>query len=82
MKRLNLELTIRLALIDTRGTGEAQGPSTGFRTMNSNIMSAISGEKEYDTVYPAGCDQDSTQGTPDVSLLDFKSFIVGPLHVI
>ncbi|KAF2164328.1 carbohydrate esterase family 5 protein [Zasmidium cellare ATCC 36951] len=53
-------------LIDTRGTGEAQGPSAGFRTMNSNIMSQVSGGKEYDTVYPAGSNQDSSAGTQDI----------------
>ncbi|KAK4499536.1 hypothetical protein PRZ48_010052 [Zasmidium cellare] len=53
-------------LIDTRGTGEPQGPSAGFRTMNSNIMSQVSGGKEYDTVYPAGSNQDSSAGTQDI----------------
>lgn len=57
-------------LIDTRGTGEAQGPSSGFRTMNSNIMSKLAGGKEYDTVYPASADQDSSAGTQDVGLRD------------
>ncbi|EMC96088.1 carbohydrate esterase family 5 protein [Baudoinia panamericana UAMH 10762] len=53
-------------LIDTRGTGEAQGPSAGFRTMNSNIRSQIPGGTEYDTVYPAGSNQDSSAGTQDI----------------
>ncbi|CAD0085109.1 unnamed protein product [Aureobasidium mustum] len=53
-------------LIDTRGTGEAQGPSAGFITMNRNIMSQVSGGKEYDTVYPAGSNQDSSSGTADI----------------
>lgn len=54
-------------LIDTRGTAEAQGPSIAFKTMNSNILSKVSGGKEYDTVYPAAADQVSTAATTDVS---------------
>ncbi|KAK3671098.1 hypothetical protein LTR78_009059 [Recurvomyces mirabilis] len=50
-------------LIDTRGTGEAQGPSAGFRTMNSHIRSQVSGGQEYDTVYPADASQNSASGT-------------------
>jgi hypothetical protein len=53
-------------IIDTRGTGEAQGPSAGFRTMNSRIMSQVSGGKEYDTVYAAGSSQNSAAGTADI----------------
>lgn len=34
--------------------------------MNSNIMSQVSGGKEYDTVYPAGSNQDSSSGTTDI----------------
>lgn len=56
----------KYTIIDTRGTGEAQGPSAGFRTMNSNIMSQVSGGEEYDTKYPAGADQNSSQGTADI----------------
>ncbi|KAK5108893.1 hypothetical protein LTR62_007695 [Meristemomyces frigidus] len=53
-------------IIDTRGTGELQGPSAGFQTMNSNIRSAVPGGKEYDTVYAADASQDSTAGTTDI----------------
>ncbi|KAF7196280.1 putative cutinase 1 [Pseudocercospora fuligena] len=53
-------------LINTRGTGEAQGPSAGFRTMNANIQSQVSGGKVYNTVYPAGANQQSQQGTQDI----------------
>jgi hypothetical protein len=53
-------------IINTRGTGEAQGPSAGFRTMNSRITTALSGGKIYNTVYPAGSNQDSTAGTQDI----------------
>lgn len=34
--------------------------------MNTNIMSQVSGGKEYDTVYPAGVSQDSSAGTQDI----------------
>ncbi|CDS00018.1 uncharacterized protein SPSC_02694 [Sporisorium scitamineum] len=53
-------------IIDTRGTGEAQGPSAGFRTMNSRIRSTVSGGSEYDTVYPADYSQNSASGTADI----------------
>ncbi|SJX62705.1 uncharacterized protein SRS1_21047 [Sporisorium reilianum f. sp. reilianum] len=53
-------------IIDTRGTGEFQGPSAGFRTMNSRILSSVSGGSEYDTIYPADFSQISTQGTQNI----------------
>ncbi|KAI0908708.1 carbohydrate esterase family 5 protein [Ustulina deusta] len=53
-------------IINTRGTGEAQGESAGFRTMNSQITSLLSGGKIYNTVYPAGLDQNSASGTQDI----------------
>jgi hypothetical protein len=53
-------------IIDTRGTGELQGPSAGFRTMNSNIMRQVPGGKVYDTVYAADFSQVSTLGTQDI----------------
>ncbi|EST10058.1 Cutinase [Kalmanozyma brasiliensis GHG001] len=53
-------------IIDTRGTGEPQGPSAGFRSMNSRIFSAVRGGTEYDTVYPADASQVSTIGTADI----------------
>ncbi|UPX16415.1 Acetylxylan esterase [Ascochyta rabiei] len=53
-------------IINTRGTGEAQGPSAGFRTMNGRIIAALSGGKIYNTVYPAGVDQYSAAGTQDI----------------
>lgn len=53
-------------IIDTRGTGEAQGPSAGFRTMNQRIFSTVSGGSEYDTVYPADYSQNSASGTQDI----------------
>ncbi|KZM26227.1 hydrolase [Ascochyta rabiei] len=53
-------------IINTRGTGEAQGPSAGFRTMNGRIIAALCGGKIYNTVYPAGVDQYSAAGTQDI----------------
>jgi predicted esterase len=53
-------------IINTRGTGEAQGPSAGFRTMNQRVQAALTGGKIYNTVYPAGSDQNSAQGTTDI----------------
>ncbi|KAM0723565.1 hypothetical protein Q7P37_000552 [Cladosporium fusiforme] len=53
-------------IIDTRGTGELPGPSSGFRTMNSNIQRQLSGGKVYNTVYPADFSQISTVGTNDI----------------
>ncbi|KAK3068890.1 hypothetical protein LTR53_013189, partial [Teratosphaeriaceae sp. CCFEE 6253] len=53
-------------IINTRGTGEPQGESSGFRTMNANIRAAISGGTTYNTVYAAGADQNSAAGTTDI----------------
>ncbi|KAF2729901.1 cutinase [Polyplosphaeria fusca] len=36
-------------IINTRGTSESQGQSSGFRTMNSRITSQLSGGKIYST---------------------------------
>ncbi|KAF2637311.1 alpha/beta-hydrolase [Massarina eburnea CBS 473.64] len=53
-------------IINTRGTGEAQGPSSGFRTMNSGITGQLTGGKIYNTVYPAAASQNSAAGTTDI----------------
>ncbi|KAK5735384.1 hypothetical protein LTR17_008236 [Elasticomyces elasticus] len=53
-------------IIDTRGTGEAQGESSGFRTMNANIRSQVSGGQTYNTVYAADASQNSAAGTADI----------------
>ena len=53
-------------LINTRGTSEAQGPSSGFITMNRNILSARSGGSVYNTVYAADFSQNSAAGTADI----------------
>jgi hypothetical protein len=50
-------------IIDTRGNGTPQGPSTGFRIMNANIRMQVSGGTIYNTVYPAGMDLNAAPGT-------------------
>jgi hypothetical protein len=56
----------RYTIINTRGTGEIQGESSGFRTMNSRIRSTKSGGSTYNTVYAAGFNQNSAAGTRDI----------------
>jgi hypothetical protein len=53
-------------IINTRGTGEMQGQSSGFRKMNSAVMSKKSGGSIYNTVYSAGITQMSSKGTADI----------------
>ncbi|KAI1336782.1 A cutinase-like protein from cryptococcus Sp [Xylariaceae sp. FL0016] len=53
-------------IINTRGTGESQGQSAGFKTMNSRITSQLPGGTIYSTVYEAGWSQDSEAGTEDI----------------
>jgi hypothetical protein len=53
-------------IINTRGTGEPQGESSGFRTMNTRVRSALTGGKIYNTVYAAGFSQNSALGTADI----------------
>jgi hypothetical protein len=60
------ELTA-LVIISTRGTTEAQGPSIAFTTMIRTVRAQLAGGIEYDTVYPAELDQNSSAGTADVS---------------
>lgn len=53
-------------IINTRGTGEPQGESSGFRTMNSRVRAALSGGTIYNTVYAADFSQNSAAGTADI----------------
>jgi hypothetical protein len=53
-------------IINTRGTGEIQGESAGFRTMNKRVQAAVSGGKIYNTVYAADFSQNSALGTKDI----------------
>jgi hypothetical protein len=65
-KRAASSLCPSYTIINTRGTGELQGPSAGFRTMNAQITSQLSGGKIYNTVYPADFTQISTVATQDI----------------
>jgi hypothetical protein len=56
----------RYTIINTRGTGELPGESSGFRTINSRITAQLSGGTVYSTVYAAGFDQNSALGTADI----------------
>ncbi|TKY88082.1 hypothetical protein EX895_003178 [Sporisorium graminicola] len=40
-------------LIEARGTGEPQGPSLGFKTMNARILATVPNGTDYPVVYPA-----------------------------
>jgi hypothetical protein len=53
-------------IINTRGTGEPQGPSAGFRTVNSRVTSTLPGGTVYNTVYTADFSQNSAAGTEDI----------------
>jgi hypothetical protein len=53
-------------IVNTRGTGEPQGPSAGFRTINSRVTSTLPGGTVYNTVYTANFSQNSAAGTEDI----------------
>lgn len=53
-------------IINTRGTGEIQGESSGFRTINARVTSQVPGGKIYNTVYAADFSQNSALGTADI----------------
>lgn len=53
-------------IISTRGTGELQGPSAGFRGMIRDTLAQVPGGVEHDTIYPAAFNQQSQQGTADI----------------
>ncbi|KAK8095211.1 cutinase [Apiospora kogelbergensis] len=53
-------------IINTRGTGEPQGESAGFRTVNQQLMRDVPGGKVYNTVYLADASQNSALGTQDI----------------
>lgn len=56
----------RYTIINTRGTGEPQAESSGFRTINSRVRAQKSGGSVYNTVYAAGFSQNSAAGTRDI----------------
>ncbi|ORX95596.1 cutinase [Clohesyomyces aquaticus] len=53
-------------VINARGTGEAQGPSSGFRIMNSKVTSDLTVGKVYNVEYPASADQNIGPGVQDI----------------
>ncbi|KAK8075345.1 carbohydrate esterase family 5 protein [Apiospora hydei] len=53
-------------IINTRGTGEAQGPSAGFLAINRRLTAEVPGGKVYNTVYFADASQNSALGTADI----------------
>jgi len=68
-------------IISTRGTGELQGPSAGFRTMNSQTLAQVPGGTVYNTVYLADASQNSALGTTDVrSILSIAASIEFPMY--
>jgi hypothetical protein len=56
-------------IISTKGTGQPQGPSSEFRTMVKTILASVAGGVEYDTVYPASYNQNSSAAASDASIL-------------
>ncbi|KAG9513058.1 cutinase, partial [Aureobasidium melanogenum] len=56
----------KYTIISTRGTGELQGPSAGFLTMNQKTLAQVPGGTVYNTVYLAAADQNSALGTADI----------------
>ena len=57
-----------IVIISTRGTSEAEGPSAGFITMIANTLAKLPGGVEYDVVYPAAANQDSSVAVANVGL--------------
>lgn len=60
-------------LIDSRGTGELQGESIGFRGMISQVMTALPNGGRHDTLYPAA--PDLTQQTTFIGSTDIERLI-------
>ncbi|OAA38257.1 Cutinase [Beauveria brongniartii RCEF 3172] len=59
-------LQVGKAIINARGTSEAQGASVGFKTMNQKVLAEHAGGKVYDVVYAASWFQNSAPGTKDL----------------
>ncbi|KAK4498754.1 hypothetical protein PRZ48_009264 [Zasmidium cellare] len=60
-------------LINTRGTGEPQGESIGFKEMISEVLATLANGVRYDTVYPAA--PDLTQQTTFIGSSDIENEI-------
>lgn len=54
------------ALVNARGTGEAQGESSGFVVMNAFVTGNMTGGQIYNVDYPANVDQDSSAATAEI----------------
>lgn len=65
-------------LINTRGTGEPQAPSIGFRKMIEEILSEVPGGTSYDTRYLAA--PDATQLTTLIGSNDIIELIEGGIQ--
>ena len=70
----------RYTIINTRGTGERQGQSSGFTTINSRITSQLSGGQIYNTVYAADFSQNSAAGTADIVRKVTSTLASDPTH--
>ena len=70
----------RYTIINTRGTGEIQGQSSGFTTINSRITSQLSGGQIYNTVYAADFSQNSAAGTADIVRKVTSTLASDPTH--
>lgn len=60
-------------LINSRGTGEPQGESLGFRGMIKEVLAELPGGDSYNTVYPAA--PDATQETTHIGSEDIERVI-------
>lgn len=60
-------------LIDSRGTGEPQGESIGFKGMIADVLATLPNGARYDTVYPAA--PDITQETTFIGSMDIENVI-------
>ncbi|WRT69550.1 uncharacterized protein IL334_006537 [Kwoniella shivajii] len=70
----------KYTLINTRGTGERQGESSGFTTMNARILAQLPGGDIYNTVYAAGFNQDSSAAGADIVKKINSTLQTDPAH--
>lgn len=67
-----------LVLISARGTMEPQGLSSAFGVMTLETLRQVPNGAIYAVQYPAGIDQNTTQGSRDVSQTIYKHLIFPP----
>lgn len=60
----------KYVLVDTRGTDEPQGPSSGFPGVVNQTLAAIPGGTVYNTVYPAA---DKTEALGGADIINYIS---------